>query len=369
MSKISSKIIVIKLGSSSLTAERTGLAYEKLARYVRLTCELIEAGYSPVIVSSGAVAAGAKALGLKSKPKVLDEIQACAAVGQGLLMESYSNFFNSYGVKVGQVLLTRRDFTVKESYNNAFSTFKALIEFGAVPIVNENDVVKIKSYSFGDNDRLASLVSAFLHAEILILLTDTDGLYDKDPKKHSAAKKISFVENLTPEILSLGNASGSDVGTGGMASKLRAAQVALSVGVRAYIGSSEADSFKSIVNDSGTGTYFGKKIKDSFRKKLQWIAFHSDIAGSIIIDSGAKNALLKNGKSLLPAGVVSFEGEFKDGDIVEVKDERGDFLGRGLVNYSSEDLLKSIGKSSAFVKEKLMVKKIEVIHRDDWVFI
>jgi len=373
--------IVIKIGSSSLTnsegaAADRSLSHEKVADSVRAVAQLWKQHLPTILVSSGAVAAGATALKLKGRPQTVELRQAAAAVGQGLLMQLYADLFAKEGLVVAQVLLSQSDFSRRESYNNALATLTTLLEYGVVPIVNENDTVAVRTASFGDNDMLATLLSALVRAGLLVILTDTDGLYSADPKRDPNAVRISRVEQVTPELLALCGASGSKVGTGGMLSKVKAAERALSLGVPVYIGraglsdtvtNQDNGSLTTIVEGKGMGTYFLGDTSDSMSRKRQWIAFHSPVGGRITIDLGAEKALTKGGKSLLPAGVTHVVGHFQEGEVIEVFSSENILLGKGVTNYRAEILQKAMGLSTEYARTQLSIVRGDVIHRDNWI--
>ncbi|WP_339062908.1 glutamate 5-kinase [Tepidibacillus marianensis] len=362
------KRIVIKIGSSSLTSDHGYLDKEKLNHYVKKIVELLQVGYEVVIVSSGAVAAGFHLLGYSTRPDTIEGKQAAAAIGQGLLVQAYNEAFQTDRYSVAQILLTRYDFANRIQYQNAYQTLSMLLKRGIVPIINENDSVAIDELTFGDNDRLSALVAGLIHADQLIILTDIDGLYDSDPRKNSKAKKLRYIEEITPEIEQLAESNGSSIGTGGMRSKLSAAKLALSFGVHVYIGKAILEiSLTSIVNGTGNGTYLGNSQLSSIKTKQQWIAFHSVVEGSLIIDDGAVDALIHSGKSLLSAGIVDVRGTFGRGQVVKVISLSNQLIGKGIVNYSAIELQQIKGESSEVAMERFQVDRPEVIHRDDWV--
>lgn len=358
--------VVVKVGSSSVTEDNRALSPVRIGGIARLISELTHHGVQTILVSSGAIAAGTHALGLTTKPSVVSLKQAAAAIGQGLLMQTYNQFFSERGALVAQLLLSRYDFSRRESYNNALATLESLLDHQVIPILNENDCVVLSEHSFGDNDMLSALVAALVHADILIILTDVDGLYDADPREHPEAKRIPLVLEVTESVRALATGGGSRVGTGGMAAKIRAAERALSMGVPVFVGT-PGESLATILDGSGGGTYFGELGTTSPRRKLQWIAFHSQVTGKIIVDKGAERAILTEGRSLLPAGIISFEGSFSSGDVVEVHSSHNGCIGRGIINYSAAQLAQARGRPTAFARSSLGVTRDEVIHRDDFV--
>jgi glutamate 5-kinase len=360
--------IVVKIGSSSLTDKKGALSEQKLFDHVEALAYLKELGHEVILISSGAVAAGFGPLGYPSRPKTTAGKQAAAAVGQGLLMQGYISAFRQFGIVTGQILLTREDFYSRERFHNLFSTISELLNCGVVPIINENDSVSVEELTFGDNDMLSALVSGFLHADALIILTDIDGLYDHNPKTNKDAKKYNFLSEIRDDLIAAAGGSGSSVGTGGMKSKLLAAQKALSFGVSVFVGTGAGkEKLHDILEGKGNGTYIGPPFQSHMQMRKQWIAYHAHVAGKIEIDEGAETALLKRGKSLLPAGVTNVFGDFQAFDVVEVINQKGAMIGRGQVYYASADLKKVKGRPSNEAKSFSINQRPEVIHRDNWV--
>lgn len=356
--------IVVKIGSSSLTNEHGEIDEKKLSDHVKAIASLYHENHDVVIVSSGAVAAGFKKLGYPNRPVTVKGRQAAAAVGQGLLIQSYMKEFQQYDIVPAQILLTRSDFSDQVRYRNAFSTLMELLDRRIIPIINENDTVAIDELTFGDNDMLSALVSGFIHADQLIIVTDIDGLYTANPLKNPDAKKYHFLEEITDDILAKATNEGSKVGTGGMRSKLEAAKTALSLGVAVFIGKGEGNDYlRQILQGTGDGTYIRNKSVEGINTSRQWIALHSKSFGKIYIDQGAEDAILHHGRSLLPAGITEVEGTFDKDDVVEVYGPRG-FIGKGVVNYSSAEIKEKIIQR---LKKKQTEPSTEVIHRDKWV--
>ncbi|QHE52849.1 glutamate 5-kinase [Pontibacillus sp. HMF3514] len=355
--------VVVKIGSSSLTNSNGGLSTEKLQEHVQALSYLKEQGNEVVLISSGAVAAGFGDLGYPSRPVTISGKQAAAAVGQGLLMQGYTKEFSKNNINIAQLLLTRQNFSQKDQYKNVYQTITELLKRGVLPIINENDSVAVDELTFGDNDMLSALVSGLIHADCLMILTDINGLYDKNPHKDPAAKKYTFLPKITEELQSVAKGSSSNVGTGGMKSKIEAAERALSLGVNTFIGSGAGpEKLTDILEGKGDGTYIGNSFLPPLKNKKQWIMFHSKVTGKVEIDEGAAKALLQKGKSLLSVGVTSVYGEFSAGDVVEVINSKGDILGRGQVDYNSCDLLNVKGETSQSNGESTVV-----IHRNLWV--
>lgn len=367
MSDKRKKLFVIKIGSTSLTDMQGNLSSEKIEKHVSEVAVLKKRGCGVIIVSSGSIAAGHKRLGYKERPKTVAAKQAAAAVGQGLLIEEYTKKLLERGYVGAQILLTRSDFADKRRYKNAYNALEVLLKKGAVPIINENDTVSIEELQFGDNDMLSANVAGMVHADLLIMLTDTDGLYSGDPRKDAEAERIEYVSEITPEIERISGAVGSSRGTGGMRSKIDAVKIAVTSGVPVFICNAEEKGVleKALAN-SAKGTYF-EACRSSLKTKLQWIAFHSGVKGTIFIDEGAAQAVQQRGKSLLPSGIIDVKGDFNANDVVEVYSKEGSYIGRGIVNHDYSFLLKIIGMSSDEILKRYPEAKVETIHRDNWV--
>lgn len=366
---MSKKRIVVKIGSSSLTNDQGEIDQEKFNDHVNALSALRHAGNEVLLVSSGAVAAGFARLGYATRPITLKGRQAAAAVGQSLLIQSYIHKFNEFNIIPAQILLTRDDFTNRDRYRNAYATIQELLERRILPIINENDTVSVRELTFGDNDMLSALVSGFIHADQLIILTDVNGLYDSNPHENPDAVKIDKLTHISDEMLGFAEETTSKVGTGGMRSKLLAAKTALSVGVPVFIGRGEGkDKLLEILKGNGDGTYVMAGRKNAKNISQQWIAMHSEAVGKLYIDKGAEEAVLYNSKNLLPAGIFKVTGRFEKGDIVEVFGRNG-LIGKGEVTYSSSELMKVIGKSSDERMKRASGVPVEVIHKEKWVAI
>lgn len=357
--------IVIKIGSSLLTMKKTGaLSLTKLFGHVEAISNAYKAGHEIILVTSGAVAAGFSKLGLSKKPSEIVQKQASAAIGQQLLMQAYTEAFEKDGITTAQILITKKDLALRESYNYALNTLTYLIDKGVIPIINQNDTTAFGEFSYTDNDTLAVRIAALLHADLCIIFTDTAGLYDSDPNLNPNAKKINLVTDVTDDIIALTGDSQSNVGTGGMRSKVLAAKLALELGTNVYIGDgrdvTDDEKILRILSKKGDGTYFNGPKCSHAKRKQQWIALHATPEGTLIIDNGAKNALLKNKKSLLYVGIKQVFGHFEQGSVVEVQDEDYSPIGRGIVKYTSGDLRK-------FLAGRKKSSSPEVIHYDDWV--
>ena len=317
------------------------------------------AGHHVILVSSGAIAAGFSRLGFKKRPTKIADKQAAAAVGQGLLMEEYTKNLMAYQIPCAQILLNRSDFEDRRRYKNIFGSLSVLLGRGAIPIINENDTIAIEELKVGDNDTLSAQVAAMLHASLLILLTDIDGLYTANPKSDPNARHIDVVNEITPELTAAAGGAGSGNGTGGMTTKLSAASLATRAGVPVLICSSaEENNIVRAVKGTAKGTYFTAS-GHNMKTRLQWMAFYAPSAGNLYVDEGAAEALAVQAKSLLPKGIVAVEGDFKKGDVVSVF-RRGshEYLGKGIVNYDRPDLQKIMNESTSHT---------EAINRDNWI--
>ncbi len=364
------KRIVIKIGSNILAHDVEGLDIKRIASISREISDVQDKGYDVVVVSSGAIAAGMRKLGLTTKPKDIKHKQAAAAVGQSSLMWAYERSFAKCGKKVAQVLLTRDDFADRKRYINSKNTLLTLLSYRILPIINENDTVSTEEIKFGDNDHLASLVASLVEAERLIILSDVDGLYDTDPKADARAALIDCVDAITPEIEERAGGSGSVVGTGGMYSKVLAAKRAVTHGITVNIISGKKEgTLTDLMEGKRVGTLFRPK-EEKLSSKKGWIAYGSRAKGSIVLDDGAVKALVESGKSLLPSGIVSIEGEFDIGDAVYCVDIRGNRVAKGLTNYSSSEIRKIRGTKTSRIEEILGYKySDEAIHRDNLVIL
>ncbi|WP_055107822.1 glutamate 5-kinase [Paenibacillus ihumii] len=359
--------IVVKIGSSSLTSPEGGLNREAIAYFASELASLQSLG-QVLLVTSGAVAAGFREIGYPERPRLLHEKQAAAAVGQALLMQSYREALSKHGVATAQILLTRSDFQNRKRTGNASMAIEELLKRNALPIINENDTVSIDELKFGDNDTLSALVANLLRADQLIILTDTDGLYTEDPRINPAARRIGQVDEITEEIYAIAGGAGSSVGTGGMRSKIDAAKIATRSGVSVFIGkATQPGELKSILEGHGQGTYFETRSSTLPRKK-QWLGFLSTPLGTLTVDAGAEEALIHGGRSLLPVGVRQAQGHFHAGDVVEVVNRNNETLGRGIVNYDSDQLQDIMGLPGTEVVKRLEgIHRLEVIHRDEWI--
>lgn len=364
------KRIVVKIGSNILADAKEGLDTRRMHAIAKDVSCLTDLGYEVIIVSSGAIAAGMKKLGLKEKPREVKLKQASAAVGQSSLMWAYEKSFSEFHMKVAQVLLTREDFSDRRRYINSKNTLTTLLSYHVVPIINENDTVSIDEIKFGDNDNLAALVANLIEAERLIILSDVDGLYSDDPKVHADAKIIEYVEEITAELEAKAKISGSLVGTGGMYSKLLATKRALNHGITVNIVNGRKEGLLcSLMKGKHSGTLFKPK-DEKLPSRKGWIAYSIRAKGNIIIDNGAVKAIIQGGKSLLPSGIVSVEGEFDIGDAVYCLDSKRNRIAKGLSNYSVSEVQRIKGRKTSEIENVLGYKySDEIIHRDNLVLV
>ncbi len=362
--------IVIKIGSRVLASSTRGLNTQRIKRITKEIANLRQEGYEIVIVSSGAIVAGMKELGLSNKPKGIPLKQAAAAIGQSKLIQLYERNFSSFDIKAAQILLTRDDITDRRRFLNARNTLITLLSYGVVPVINENDTVAIDEIKFGDNDLLSGLVTNVIDADLLIILSDIEGLFTADPSVHSNAELIPVVEEITKDIETIAGDSKSIEGTGGMASKVETAKKASGYGIPAIIMNGKKPGLLvKALKGFDVGTIFLPK-KSRLTSRKHWIAYALPTSGHLILDKGAKDALLLRGRSLLPSGVLSIKGHFEAGDAVTCEDEQGSAFAKGLTNYNSREIEKIKGKKTGDIAVILGYKDYdEVIHRDNLVII
>lgn len=361
------KRIVIKVGSSTLSYSNGKLNINQMEKLVRQLADLRNSGKEVILVTSGAGVAGMGRLGLSCKPKTIPEKQATAAIGQGLLMHMYEKLFSEYGIVAAQVLLTREDMMDRKRFLNARNALNALLQLEAVPIVNENDTIAVEEIKFGDNDTLSALVACLVDADFLIMLSDIDGLYTGNPATNKKASLIPLVSDISDEIEKLAGGSGSSLGTGGMTTKIQAAKVAMNSGFPMIIAHGKEEKvIQRILNGEQVGTLFLPN-ENKLHSKKRWIAFGSNVQGKVFVDEGARNALAKEGKSLLPTGILDVEGDFDIGNTVSVCCGSCE-IGRGIVNYPAKDVSMIKGKKTRDIQKVLGHKDFdEVIHRDNFV--
>ncbi|MEU6110163.1 glutamate 5-kinase [Streptomyces albidoflavus] len=360
--------IVVKVGSSSLTTASGGLDADRVDALVDVLAKARSGGTREIVlVSSGAIAAGLAPLGFPRRPRDLARQQAAASIGQGLLVARYTASFARYGVRVGQVLLTGDDTSRRAHYRNAYRTLDQLLTLGALPVVNENDTVATDEIRFGDNDRLAALVAHLVRADLLVLLSDVDGLYDGDPARPTSSRiqDVHGPEDL--EGVEIGSAGKAGVGTGGMVTKVEAAQIAANAGIDVVLTS--ASQAADALAGHPTGTHFHQRGRRS-AGRLLWLQHASTPKGALTLDDGAVRAVVERRTSLLPAGVEAVEGEFTAGDPVELRDATGRAVARGLVNFDATEIPRLLGRSTRDLARELgPAYEREIVHRDDLVLL
>lgn len=359
------KKIVIKVGTSTLTKEDGNLNIDKINKLVKEMSILSNKGYEVVLVTSGAVGAGMGRLNMTERPKTLTEKQAVAAVGQVALTHLYQNLFSDYNKIIAQFLLTKSDFSDRKRYLNARNVSLNLLKKGIIPVVNENDAVVADEIKVGDNDTLSALVAGLIDADLLIILSDIDGLYDKNPQKHCDAKLVKLVGKIDEDIKKMAGMEGSKFGTGGMYTKIIAAEMATKIGTNLVIASGEnPENINRIVNYEMVGTLFIKKDK-KIKSKKYWLAYGTNKNGNIYVDNGAEKALL-TGNSLLPVGIKKVEGKFDKGTIVQMMNSKGNVIAKGISNYSSDEINIIRGYKSDEIEEVLGYKYDDnVVHIDN----
>lgn len=362
------KRIVVKVGTSTITYANGKLNFERIEKLVRELADLSNQGKEVILVTSGAVGVGINRMGLKAKPKGIPEKQALAAVGQGILMHLYEKIFGEYGQTVAQVLLTRENSVKHKQYMNSRNALLMLLKMGVIPVINENDAVAVDELKIGDNDTLSATVATLVDADILIILSDIDGVYTANPQTNPEAVLLSQITEITPEVEALAGGAGSKLGTGGMFTKIQAAKIAVNSGVTMVIASGGQDGIvRAILSGEDFGTLFPAK-ESHLKVRKSWLAFGTRIAGDIIVDAGCEKAMLKDGSSLLAAGIVEVAGEFTPKSTVRVLSKDGHEIARGIVNYNANDLCKIIGKNTRdFAGILGKDYSNEVIHRDNMV--
>jgi glutamate 5-kinase len=361
------KRVVIKIGSGVIS-NGDGLDLDRIATICEDVQKLRQRGYEVILVSSAAVAAGKADLGIVGKPQTIQLKQAAAAIGQSRLMRAYKDALRQYDLKAGQILLTRDDLANRRRYLNARNTLMTLLEYGVVPIINENDSVVVDEIRFGDNDNLSAMATNLVEAQLLVILSDVDGLYDSDPRKNSEASLISEVERLTPEIEAMAGDGDTDLGTGGMTTKLKAAKRATLFGAgTAIINGRIPHNLLYLFDGHELGTYF-LPARDPMAARKHWIAFTKKPKGKLILDHGAQKAVTERGKSLLPSGIHQLEGTFERGDAIRICDLEGNEFAKGVTNYNSAELIRIIGKKTKEIETILGYQYgDEVVHRDNMV--
>lgn len=364
------KRLVVKIGSSLIASRDHGLDPHRLETLAQEMADLKRQGYEVVIVSSGAILSGLDKLGLTQRPKSLPVKQAAAAVGQSRLIWAYEKAFEARGLKVAQILLTQEDLADRKRFLNSRNTLTTLLEYDVIPVINENDTVAVEEIRFGDNDNLAGLVTHLIDAQLLVILSDVEGLFTDDPRHHPDAQLLQVVHQVNSETVRLAKDTTTREGTGGMRSKVQTARDVAAYGVPTVIASGRRHGvLTEILKGNPVGTLFLPAAGRRTSRK-HWIAFTSRTKGRLSLDSGAVEALTAKGKSLLPSGIVRVEGRFEAGDAVSCFDPQGREVAKGLVNYSSDDVDKIKGAKTAEIAKLLGRKDYdEVIHRDNLVIL
>jgi len=361
-----SKRLVIKLGSNVLTAERN-LNVAAIRRIAMQVHQLTQRGVQVIIVSSGAMAAGMKKLNLQTRPTEIPLRQAIAAIGQAGLIQEYEKAFDFFDDKVAQILLTQQDLSNRKRYLNARNTIMALWAWNVIPIVNENDTVAVEEIKFGDNDHLSAMIALLLNADLLINLTDISGLFDKDPRTEKDAQLIPIVESYTKNLESYASGIPGALGTGGMLTKIKAAQKVTTAGIPMIIAKESENVLTQIMAGENIGTFFVPRT-DKMKNRKCWIAFSKKTKGNVTLDNGACKAIIHNGKSLLPIGISSVKGKFSIGDSISLDTQEGLSIGIGLTNYSSSDIQQIMRKKTDEIENILGERPYdEVVHRDNMV--
>jgi glutamate 5-kinase len=339
------KRIVLKLGTKVLLSHHNDIDRGRFDRLVRDIALLRRKGYEFIIVSSGAVGFGMSCLSLDKRPEKIKKVQALAAIGQNLLMKDWSDIFAAHDMTAGQVLLTYAVMQDRNRYLHAKNCLGAMLEYGVIPIVNENDAVSVDEIKFGDNDALSAITALLVDADLLVLFTDTDGVFDKNPQADPTAQRIRFIDKIDDRILGMVNDKANGYSIGGMSSKLTAAKMSQNSGTGVIIANGYTPDLLGILNGDDVGTFF-KPNKKKINGKRKWIFFHKKTQGKIIVDNGAKKALITSATSLLPRGILSVEGEFKEGAVVGISDGEGETFARGMTYYSAADITRIKGKKS-----------------------
>lgn len=362
------KRVVVKVGTSTLVRTSGKPDFRRMDRLVREIADLKNEGREMVLVSSGAIAIGMDSIGLRQKPAEIPARQALAAIGQSSLMTLYKKFFAEYGQTAAQVLLTKENAARHHQYANSRNALLELLSMGVVPVINENDVVAVDEIKIGDNDTLSATVATLIDADALLILSDIDGLYTANPQEDKTARWIPEVAEITPAIERMAGGAGSSFGTGGMATKIEAAKIAVNAGATFVIAPSARDDvISAVLAGELVGTVFSAK-EAHLRQRKSWLAFGKRIAGDIVVDEGCEAAMRTHGSSLLAAGIVAVEGDFAAGTTVRVLSARQQEIARGIVNYSAAQIAKIAGRQSRDFASLIEGEiRDEVIHRDNMV--
>ncbi len=372
MQESGAKRLVIKIGSSTLTTSESSIDYAYLQSIANQIARVKDAGWHPIVVTSAAIACGLEALSIEKRPHDMPSLQAAASVGQSALATAYAQAFAQNNIMTSTVLLTRRDTADRRAYLHARDTFDRLLELGVVPIVNENDTVSVEQIRFGDNDTLAALVACLVEADLVVMLSDIEGLYDSNPHFNPDAHLIPQVDTIGPDIMAVAGEAGTTVGSGGMITKIKAARVLTVAGIPLIICNGRRE---NVIVDVAAGKAIGtrftatKKPHQITPRKL-WIALGDAAHGAIVVDDGAKVALIDRGSSLLAVGVCATEGRFEAGDIVDIKDTTGHLFARGRVVATRDEVQLAIGRSSDNLRGNRLLAHLAdkpLIHRDELI--
>lgn len=362
--------IVVKIGSSTLTDSESTLDWQFLHRLARELHTLVSEGWQPVVVTSAAIACGLNELGMNERPKDMPSLQAAASVGQCALIKAYSDVFSKYSMTASLVLLTRHDTAERGAYLHARDAMMRLLDFGCIPIVNENDTVSVEQIRFGDNDTLAAVVACLIGADMVVILSDIDGLYSANPKTDKNAHIVSRVDTIDQALLDSCGGAGSSVGSGGMVTKVRAARVLMAAGIPMVIAAGDAEgAILAAAHGKEVGTLFAPNArKHEITPRKLWIALGDSVRGVLHVDAGARRAICESGSSILPVGITAVEGQFSVHDIVDVVDEQGFVFARGMVQFESDEIDLGRGRSSAQLEANRLLAPLAqhpVVHRDD----
>lgn len=366
------KRIIIKIGSSSLCNHRGKIEKSKVLQIVLQVSKLVKQGYSVVLVSSGAIAAGMGTMNLDEKPQTIPEKQALAAIGQARLMQIYEEIFELFDLKCSQVLLNHGDFDDRKRLMNLSNTMNALMNYGVIPIVNENDALAVDEIKVGDNDTLSALLVPVVDADLLVLISDIDGLYTDNPHTNKDAVLLKYVEEVTSDIENMAKGdSSSGLGTGGMMTKINAAKSVNAYGSHMVIvNGNKEDTITHIFDEDENGTWFNGNSGKTLNNKNHWLAYRSSAKGSVVVDNGAKDALINGRKSLLPKGIVDVKDQFLMGQVIYIDDEEGHHIAKGITNYSSDEIKLIKGMNSSQIESILHYKDYdEVIHANNMVIL
>jgi len=361
---------VVKVGSALVTNDGRGLDRSAIEHWVEQLAELRLQGSEPILVSSGSVAEGMNRLGWQRRPHAIHELQAAAAVGQMGLVQAYESCFQRRNLHTAQVLLTHEDLADRKRYLNARSTLRTLLRLGVIPVINENDTVATDEIRFGDNDTLAALVANLVEADLLVILTDQAGLFERDPREHPEARLVEEISAADPALEGMAGTRGGSLGRGGMLTKVRAAARASRSGTSTIIASGrEPDVLRRIALGEGLGTLL-TAAQETLAARKRWLAGQLNVRGRLRLDAGAVRVLRESGRSLLPVGVTGVEGDFRRGELVACVGPDGREVARGLVNYSAGEARRIMGQPSEGIEALLgYVDEPELIHRDDIVLV